>query len=74
MAYASGLLAGTTWEMCYVVWEATRLGGGAMISAWKFSVETPKKRDHLKDVGVHERMVLKLIVNINKPKFYSGRN
>jgi hypothetical protein len=42
VAYASGLLTGTTWEMCYVVWEAARLG--AMRSASKFSVGKLKKK------------------------------
>ena len=62
MAYASGLLRGTTWEMCYFVWEAPRFG--AMRSALKFSVGKLKKRDHSKDIGVHVRMILKWIVNM----------
>jgi hypothetical protein len=46
--------------MCYVVWEAPRLG--ALRSALKFSVGKLKKRDLLK--GIHERMILKWIVNM----------
>jgi hypothetical protein len=35
-----------------------------MRSALKYSVGELKKRDYLKDIGVHERIVLKWIVNM----------
>ena len=51
---------GKTWRALQWVSE----GGGAHKSTLKFSIGKLKKRDQLKGIGVHERIILKWIVNM----------